>query len=294
MSNYFRQFATKSTPLSERSWAILNKSENSIKQKIEKIGTPLKNWDVSINYGIKTGFNEAFIINTQQRNEFVKKCPEVAEIIRPILLGKNVKRYEYNWNNTWIIFTRRGIDIEKYPDIKEYLLKFYNQLRPRNNNETSGRKPGSYKWYEIQDNVAYYNNFEKSKIVWGNLALRSQFSFVDEGFYVNVPSAFIPTDNLYLLAVLNSKIGDYYLKQVGVSRSGGYMEYKPMFVEQLPIPQISESEQAKISKLVLEVLEKRKKGIDTMDIEKSIDEIVFELYQITSKEVEFLLSTVIK
>jgi hypothetical protein len=254
------------------------------------MGKPLKDWNIKIYRGILTGCNEAFVINETTKDQLIALSPKNAEIIRPILLGKNVKRYHYNWDNTWIIFTRRGIDIEKYPDIKEYLSRFYNQLRPRNNNETSGRKPGSYKWYEIQDNVAYYPEFEKSKIVWGNLALHSQFSLVDKGYYINVPSAFIPTDNLYLLAVLNSKLGDYYLKQVGVTRSGGYMEYKPMFVEQLPILQANESEQKRMSKMVSEVLEKRESGIDTNDIEKSIDEFVFELYQITSQEAKFLLS----
>ncbi|MDB4926397.1 Eco57I restriction-modification methylase domain-containing protein, partial [Mucilaginibacter sp.] len=123
----------------ENGWVILSEIEARIKSKIESTGTPLKNWDIQINYGIKTGFNEAFIIDQAKRDELLKNCPEAGEIIRPILLGKNIKRYQFNWYDKWIIFTRKGIDIDQYPAIKNYLHTFYDSLRPRNNNEPTGR-----------------------------------------------------------------------------------------------------------------------------------------------------------
>jgi adenine-specific DNA-methyltransferase len=270
---------------STNSWVVLNDHQKRIKEKIEKIGLPLKNWDIKINYGIKTGFNEAFIISSEKRDELILKCPESVDIIRPILLGKNVKRYSYEWNNFWVIFTRRGFDIEKYPAIKNHLYLYYEQLRPRNNKEITGRKPGTYKWFEIQDNVAYYEDFEKGKIVWGNLALKSQFSYVNKGFYINAPSAFIATENFYLLAILNSKLGDYYIKQLGISRNGGYVEFKPMFVEKLPIPVISKEEQEPFIKLVNEIINYQQKGEDTNRIEKEIDNMVFKLYELTDNEI---------
>ena len=241
----------------------------------------MKEWNVQINYGVKTGFNEAFIISSEKRSELIKKCPESDGIIRPILSGKNIKRYQFNWDEKWIIFTRKGIDIDKYPAIKDYLQPYYESLRPRNNNEISGRKPGPYKWFEIQDNVAYYKDFEKQKIAWGNLALNGQFAIVDAGYYINAPSAFIATDDVYLIAILNSKLADFYIQQLGVKRNGGYFEYKPMFVEQLPIPTIPMDIQKKLKSKVDELL---KEPTLKAQLENEIDEIVFSLYDITFEE----------
>src|SRR5690606_208194 len=99
-------------------WVILNEVEARIKEKIERIGVPLKEWDVQINYGIKTGFNEAFIIDADTREELLKKCPKADEIIRPILRGRDIKRYSAKFENKYIIFTRRGIDIKAYPHVE--------------------------------------------------------------------------------------------------------------------------------------------------------------------------------
>ena len=264
---------------------ILSEIEARIKSKIESIGTPLKNWDIQINYGIKTGFNEAFIIDQAKRDELLKNCPEADEIIRPILSGKDIKRYQINWDNKWIIFTRKGIDIDQYPSIKEYLNSYYEKLRPRNNNEPTGRKPGPYKWFEIQDNVAYYKDFEKPKIAWGNLALNGQFSLVDAGYYINAPSSFIATDETYLVGILNSRLADFYIKQLGVTRNGGYFEYKPMFVEQLPIPAIPKDIQMQLVLLIekLSASPSLKK-----QIEEEIDDVVFSLYNITLEEKQLI------
>ena len=286
-SDYFNTRLTSIT-FNSTSWIVLNNIEQAIKTKIEKLGKPLKDWDVRINYGIKTGYNEAFILNAEKRLELIEKCPEADSIIRPILLGKNIKRYKYDWNKLWIIFTRRGVQIDDYPAVKEHLLKYYEELKPRNNNELTGRKPGSYEWFHIQDNVAYYEDFEKPKIVWGNLALHSQFSIVDTGYYINAPSAFIATDNYYLLAVLNSKVADYYIKQLGVSRSGGYFEYKPMFVEKLPIPVITSDLEEKFKTIVLEITEFKKNNQNTDVLEIKVDQMVNKLFHLLPDEIEII------
>jgi len=284
MSVYLKQHTSIVKGFSKESgWVILNEIEARIKSKIESTGTPLKNWDIQINYGIKTGFNEAFIIDQAKRDELLKNCPEADEIIRPILLGKNLKRYQFNWDNKWIIFTRKGIDIDQYPAIKNYLHTFYDSLRPRNNNEPTGRKPGPYKWFEIQDNVAYYKGFERQKIAWGNLALNGQFSIVDAGFYINAPSSFIATEKTYLVAILNSKLADFYIKQLGVTRNGGYFEYKPMFVEKLPIPEISPEDQRCLLELMDTVI-----LLDNQKINVEIDEFIYKIYGLTVEEIGFM------
>ncbi len=291
ISDYIRHNSVSSC-FKSNIWLVLNGVEQKIKEKIERIGKPLKDWDVQINYGIKTGFNEAFIIDTDIRNELIEKCPKAVEIIRPILLGKNVKRYNYEWNNLWIIFTKRNVKIDDYPAVKDYLLQFYENLKPRNNKELKGRKSGSYEWFQIQDNVAYYKDFEKPKIVWGNLALKSQFSIVDGGYYINAPSSFIATENYYLLAILNSKVADYYIKQLGVSRNGGYFEYKPMFVEKLPIPILEESEQSKFYPIVEKILNDKAENLLTSELEITIDEMIYNLYGLSNDEITCIEGTV--
>jgi len=169
---------------------ILSEIEARIKSKIESTGTPLKNWDVQINYGIKTGFNEAFIIDRAKRDELLKNCPEAVEIIRPILKGRNIKKYVAEFDELYIIFTRRGIDIDLYPAVKEHLLQYYDRLKPKEENDLIGRKPGSYKWFEIQDNVAYFEDFNKEKITWIELSDIPKFSYDNENYFVEA-TAFI-------------------------------------------------------------------------------------------------------
>jgi hypothetical protein len=271
------------------SWVVLSATEQNIKSKIEKAGRPLKEWDINIYRGILTGYNEAFIIDNVTRDKLIADSPKSAEIIRPILLGRNIKRYSFEWEGLWIINTHNGIkdkaisriDVEKdYPVVFDYLSKFKDQLEKR-------LDKGDH-WTNLR-NCAYIEDFDKPKVAWGNLALESQFSYVPGNFIINAPSPFFLTENLYLLAILNSKLGDYYIKQLGISRSGGYFEYKPMFVEKLPIPQISEEEQRPFKELVESILSNRKKGLDTSSIENLIDEKVFELYHLTNEEKILLL-----
>ena len=268
---------------SDSSWVVLSLMEAAIKNKIEAVGTPLKEWDIHIYRGILTGYNDAFIIDKKTRDALIASSPKNDEIIRPILLGKNIKRYNFNWDGKWIIFTRRGIDIDQYPAVKQYLYTFYDSLRPRNNNESTGRKPGPYKWFEIQDNVAYYKDFDKQKIAWGNLALNGQFAIVDAGFYINAPSAFIATEHTYLAAILNSKLADFYIKQLGVTRSGGYFEYKPMFVEKLPVPKIALTDQTCLLNLMGEA-----KQSSQEEVNAKIDQLIYEIYELTEEEASFM------
>ena len=223
------------------SWVILSPIEQSIKRKIEAVGTPLKDWDIQINYGIKTGYNEAFIISTEKRNEILDNCltederKRTEELIRPILRGRDIKRYGYNWANLWLINTHNGvkgkyppIDINDYPAIKQHLDLYWDKISKR---DDKGVTP-----YNLR-NCAYLEDFSHPKIVWGNLNLTGSYCMATEGMFINAPSPFIATSNLAILHILNSKVADYYIRSLGVTRNGGYFEYKPMFVEKFPIPQ---------------------------------------------------------
>src|SRR5690606_27541812 len=151
MSVFIEQSSTVQKGFSDTSgWVILSPIEARIKEKIEAVGIPLKDWDIKIYRGILTGYNEAFIIDEDTKNKLIEASPKNAEIIRPILRGRDIKRYSAKFENKYIIFTRRGIDIKAYPHVENYLTNFFSQLKPRNETDVVGRKPGSYKWYEIQ------------------------------------------------------------------------------------------------------------------------------------------------
>lgn len=282
---------------SSDSFVIANHAEASLKARIEQVGTPLKDWDISINYGIKTGLNEAFIIDQKKYDELVATDPKSADILKPILRGRDIKRYKADWAGLYLIYipwhfplqndsSIKGASIQaEQAFIKEFSV-LYNHLesfRPalsaRNTAETGIR----YEWYAMQRwGADYWKDFSKKKITWGNLAQRPQFTLAQEDFVVNAPSPFISEcqEIRYILAVLNSKICEYYLKQICVERAGGFFEYKPMFIEQLPIPQIPESEQVPFNLLVDIIQETRKSGLDTEGdfLEKVVDLMVYALY----------------
>jgi hypothetical protein len=147
-----------------------------------------------------------------------------------------------------------------------------------------GRKPGSYEWYEIQDNIAYWREFEQPKISWGNLAIEPKFSFVDSGYYVNAPANIIVSDSKYLLGILNSRVTRYIVFQSAAERQGGYLEYKPMYISPLAIPEQPKDE--KISAIVDKILVTKTKdpSADVTKLEHQIDLLVYELYGLTEEE----------
>ena len=253
LSDYVRQHAVSNRFDSSGSWVILSPVEQSIKRKIESIGTPLKDWNIKIYRGILTGYNEAFIIDRKKKDELISADPKSAEIIRPILRGRDIKRYGFDFADLWLINTHNGIkdkdippvDINQYPAVKAHLDKYWDKISVRNDK--------GYTPYNLR-NCVYTDDFSKQKIVWGNLCLSAQYAWVEDEMYVNAPSPFITNANKYILALLNSKVVDWYIKMLGVSRNGGYYEYKPMFVEMAPIPHPSSNIQLEIETLVDKLL----------------------------------------
>jgi hypothetical protein len=265
---------------SSDSWVILSPIEQSIKHKIEAVGTPLKDWDINIYRGVLTGYNDAFIISTEKRDEILSNCQseeeriKTAELIRPILRGRDIKRYGYEWANLWIINTHNGIkgklpriDVNEYPAIKAHLDQFWDKISKR---ADKGDTP-----YNLR-NCAYMEDFNKPKIVWGNLNLKGAYSYAPEGMFINAPSPFLATSNIAVLHILNSKIADYYIRSLGVTRNGGYFEYKPMFVERLPIPQIG------LENLNSYPIKPSKEQ------EKEIEENVYQIYGLSLQEIDYM------
>ena len=217
---------------------ILSEIEQRIKAKIEAIGTPLKEWDISINYGIKTGFNDAFIINGEKRAELIAQDPKSAEIIRPILRGRDIKRYGYDFANLYLINTHNGvkekgikrIHIEDYPAVKAHLDLYYPQLEKR---ADQGDTP-----YNLR-NCAYIEDFSKQKIMYPNITKFMPFLLDNTGFFINDKGFIITGNHLsYLVAFFNSNIFKICYRDNFPELQGGTRELRKIFFDQVKIPNI--------------------------------------------------------
>jgi adenine-specific DNA-methyltransferase len=264
---------------------ILSPLEASIKNKIESIGTPLRDWDINIYRGILTGYNEAFIIDQKIKDKLIQASPKSAEIIRPIIRGRDIKKYSIRHDEKWIIFTRRGVDIDLYPAIKQHLMQYYENLKPKNDKDITGRKPGPYKWYEIQDNVAYYQDFEKEKIIWIELTDKPNFALDKDQYYINNTIFFITGTRLkYLLAFLNSRLCEWYFDKIAATSGAGTRRWIKQYIDQICIPIPSIESETVINALVEKIYEF---GI-TEKLVNTIDDKICQLFSLTDDEVELV------
>ncbi|GAA9583759.1 class I SAM-dependent DNA methyltransferase [Helicobacter pylori] len=295
--------------LSTESFIFANAALLDLRDKMEGIGTPLKDWDIQIYRGILTGANEAFIIPTEKREEILNACKTQEErkrteaLIKPILRGKDIKRYSYEWAGEWVINTHNGytsnlkskippIDIEKYPALKSHLDSHFDTIATRSD---QGDTP-----YHLR-NCAYLEDFEKEKIVYGEIVQEPRF-YLDNGecelgyFYAEATSFILTGEHLhYLLGMLHSKLITFAFKTFyaggGLGESG--YRYKKAFIERLPIPKITPKNQElahKITdcvKVILEAKEKDPKA-NTQELEKEIDALVYQLYNLTNEEIKII------
>lgn len=293
--------------LNKDAWFIGSSAEQQLKEKIERVGKPLKEWDVNIYRGILTGLNEAFIITTEKRNEILANCRDNEErkrteaIIKPILRGRDIKRYYYEWAGLWVIgtFPALKLNIEDYPALKKYFLDNFDIRQLEQSGKKypefgfDARKKTGNKWFETQDQIAYYPEFEKEKVVYSEIVRQPQFYFDNENFYVEATS-FLMTGKYikYICALLNAKPVAYFFKQWyagGGLGEEGY-RYKKAFLENLPIPPITSSKQpivTQIEQLVDQILAAKRQNpqADTTHWEREIDRLVYRLYELTEEEI---------
>ena len=272
-------------------WSIGNESEINLKTKLGRNTKILKDWNVNINFGIKTGFNLAFIIDSKTKDQLIAKNEISKEIIKPILRGRDISKYYFDFKELFVLFTRHGINIDNYPVVKEYLNNYYTRLKPRNNSENVGRKPGPYKWYELQDNIAYYKEFEKPKIIWGEISDKPKFAYDENGYYAEATTFIMTGENLkYILSILNSKLGEWYFNQISTTTGMGTNRWKKYKIELLPLKNINLTEQKPFIELVDKIIEAKKqnKVQDTLSIENKIDELVYKLYDLTPEEIQIV------
>ncbi len=295
LSVFVKQTATPCAFTSSDSWVILSPIEQSIKRKIESVGTPLKDWNIQINYGIKTGCNEAFIIDEVKRSEILANCHDTAErkrteqIIRPILRGRDIKRYGYDWAGLYLIVTHNGIpekgikriDIENYPSIKCHLDAHWDKISSRSD---KGDTP-----YNLRS-CAYMDDFRKPKIVWMDLSDVPTFAYDNNMQFANNTVYFMTGNEnlLFLLGYLNSKIATYLFSQIGSTSGVGTTRWQAFTMERLLIPRITSDIQSKVAKLAEHILTAKKDNpnASTLELETELDEIVYHLYGLNDEEIE--------
>jgi len=267
---------------------ILSPVEQSIKRKIEAIGTPLKDWDISINYGIKTGANDAFIIDGAKRNELISSDPKSAEIIRPILRGRDIKRYGFDFADLWLINTHNGIkdkdippvDINQYPAVKAHLDKYWDKISVRNDK--------GYTPYNLR-NCVYTDDFSKQKIVWGEISDKPKFALDTCGEYTISNTAFMLTgDHLeYLVAILNSEYSQYCFSRISTTTGEGTVRWLKYKIETLPIPPLNRIAE----KTILNYLS----GLEIeQTVNDSINQIIYNMFNFTDEEIRYIKENALK
>ncbi|EPD9948084.1 class I SAM-dependent DNA methyltransferase [Campylobacter coli] len=297
----FAEFSQNS--LSKESFTFSDENTSALKAKIERIGTPLKEWyGLNIYRGILTGYNEAFIITTEKRNEILANCKDEAEkertakLIRKMLRGRDIKRYRYEWAGLWVINTHNGyknqngekveaINIEHYPSLKKHFDEFYPQLEKR---ADKGLTP-----YNLR-NCAYIEEFEKEKIVYAEMTKEACFMLDNSNFFINQTCyMLISPYNKYLIGILNSNIIFYYMQQISSNLGEGAFRWIKQYIEKLPIPKINSKNQKladELISLVDEILKAKEqdKNANTQELENKINSIVYKFYNLTEEEIKII------
>ena len=270
---------------------VLSPIEQSIKRKIETVGTPLKDWDINIYRGVLTGCNEAFIISTEKRNEILANCKDEEErkrtdnIIRPILRGRDIKRYGYVDNGLFLINTHNGIrgrlpriHIEDYPAVKAHLDQYWDKIATR---ADKGDTP-----YNLR-NCAYLEDFNKSKIVWGEISDRSKFAYEHGGKYIPEATAFLMVgDHLpYLFCVLNSPLSEWFFSKVGTTTGVGTVRWKKYTVQQLLLPNITDKQRIKFDKDVEQYI---KGTLTKTEFAKEVNAEIYKSVGLTDIEIYYV------
>lgn len=301
MSDFVQQQHTICNFSDEDSWVILSPIEQSIKQKIESVGTPLKDWDIKIYRGVLTGYNDAFIISTEKRDEILANCQtgnerlRTAELIRPILRGRDIKRYGYEWANLWLIYipwhfpyqfdeSVQGASLkaeeafkEQYPAVYTHMSQYKEPLSKRNKTETGIR----YEWYAMQRwGAKYWEDFNKPKIMYPNMTKFLPFYYDKKGFYQNDKSFMITGKNIaFLAAFLNSSLFKFCYIDNFPELQGGTRELRKIFFDKIPVLQVTDEMNTKFKSFVDDIQSEYTKSKAI-----AIDAMIFDLYNLSEIE----------
>ena len=301
LSDYVQSHRTEHRFPSNDSWVILSSIEQSIKNKIETVGTPLRDWDINIYRGVLTGYNDAFIIDSAKREEILTNCQtederiRTTDLIRPILRGRDIKRYSYDWADLWLIYIPWHFPLHEddsiqgasekaeeafktqYSTIYQHLLAYKEALLARNKAETGIR----YEWYAMQRwGANYSDDFNKPKIIYPNMTKYLPFVWDTKKFLTNQKCFIITgTNTAFLTAFLNSSLFKYCFRDEFPELQGGTRELSKIFFDKIPVLVPDEKTESQFKALVEDI------QTEYSDAKaKRIDQIIFDLYHLNEEE----------
>ncbi len=290
-------FSTPVTALKQEGWNLEKPEVLALMEKLDRIGTPLLEYiNGKFYYGLKTGLNDAFVIDFDTRKKLVSEDPACGEIIKPWLRGRDIRKWKTEWADLFIInipsssnqewpWTNAKTEAEAkrlfeqaYPAILKHLTQWEDKLRKRDDQ-------GKF-WWELRS-CAYYGEFKKDKITWGNLATNPKFAFDSSASYVSAPANIIPVHDLYLLAILNSPLCKWLISLQAATRSGGFLEFKPMYVDKVPVFPASNTQKSLIIKLIKTILDNPEIP-EVQRLEQEVNKLVYKLYDLTPEEIKIV------
>ena len=287
LSDYFAQHRFEQIANSAN-WVVSDAASSLLKKKIEQGAKRLKEFDVTIVRGFLTGYNEAFILDEAGKDQLIAEDQNCAAIIKPILRGRDLKKYSYEFSNNYLINTHNGlkrqgikkIEVEQeYPKVYQYLASFKPQIEQR-------LDQGDH-WSNLR-NCAYLDDFDKPKIIWGEISDKPKFAFDDDGFYAEATTFLMTGEKLkFLLGILNSKVSEWYFNQISTTTGMGTNRWKKYKIELLPIAGASHEQEVALEVLVDQILtlKKQNPSADTSALENEIDQLVYALYGLTPEEI---------
>jgi len=263
-------------------WALARPGVQALLEKLRRSGTPLGEYvGGRFYYGIKTGLNEAFVIDQLTRDRLVAEDPRSDEIIKPWLRGRDVKRWRAEKCGLYIVYAPWNFPIKEYPAIHDHLQQYESQLvrRPE-------VKEGRFPWYALSRYASQYaEEFGRPKIIYPHFNIGPNFAYDGEGALSNDKTYIIPDASLYLLGVLNARAVAFFLRQVCPSVQQGYMEFRTIYIEQISVPAATPAQHAAIEVLVRKLLDVEGQGPQVAGWEWELDALVYELYELTDEEI---------
>jgi len=299
ISEYFKLYKIKLSNVGSDIWYIGNSTELALKLKIESIGTPLKSWDLKVSYGVKTGCNDAFIIDSATKLRLIAEDPNSSEIIKPVLRGRDIKRYSYMFADLYLIatFPALHLDINRYPSIKRYLEMFGKERLEQSGKTlpdgTKSRKKTYNQWFETQDQVSYFSDFEKEKVMWQEMSSSPAFVLDTSGYFcIDTARIMIGKHVASLVGIFNSKLFHFAFSRwyAGGGLGGSGVRYKGDFMKSFPIPQVNNSNMSIFREIESYIRKMKPSDID--EYSNTIDQLVYDLYQLTPVEIELIEETV--
>lgn len=284
-----RAWPQPQTSLRRDGWTLVRPEVLALVRKLRQSGTPLGEYvDGRFYRGVTTGLNEAFVIDQSTRDRLIAEDSRSEEILKPWIRGRDIDRWRINWSRQYLIWTYQGVTVEDYPAVLNYLSQFEDRLAKR-----WEPSRGQCEWYELRP-CDYYAEFEQPKIVYPDIAKKPEFAYDTTGVYGGNTIYILPTKEMYLLGILNSALVEFFYTQISSTIRGDYLRFIATYMKQVPIPSITSTQRNAIKSLVCRLLDAEGEGPNIAEWERQLDELVYEVYELTDAEIALIEETLHK